>query len=289
MLFIGIVTFPYHSIANSQIFNLQPRTETPSIPKAVQNDQSDDDLPLPNLADLDKADDTQKFDTQNFIKNKMIDLVTKSLQNLPQSPSQKSKDLAEKSNQNDEQTTQKTADDFGQCHPKAYQVGIKHFKYDEALKSDLVWSGYGVKNHRKYLIHKQAKPALDEMVKAAKKDGITLKPNSIFRSISRQKQIVDTKLKTQKPYDIYHVSSPAGYSEHHTGLAIDFNSIDKTFDRSSAYRWLLKNAQKFGFEQTFTKEYSEWSGVSEESWHWRYVGKNGEFTHVFQASINREC
>lgn len=178
---------------------------------------------------------------------------------------------------------------YGQCHPEAYQVGIKHFKYTEARKSDLVWSGYGTQGEQKYLIHKQAKPALDEMIKAAKKDGITLKPNSIFRSVDRQKQIVTNKLKTQKPYDVYHISSPAGYSEHHTGLAMDFNSIDSTFDHSSAYRWLLKNAEKFGFEQTFTQDYSEWSGVSEESWHWRYIGKNGEFAYIFQASINRQC
>ena len=127
------------------------------------------------------------------------------------------------------------------------------------------------------------------MIKAAKKDGVTLKPNSIFRSVNRQKQIIEHKLKTQKPYDVYHISSPAGYSEHHTGLAVDFNSIDNTFDHSSAYRWLLKNAEKFGFEQTFTQDYSEWSGVSEESWHWRYIGKNGEFAYIFQASINRQC
>lgn len=291
---IGTLPLSHYTMANSQILEnqnvtiktLQPNEDIISLhhnaPLTTKISLAKNRELAPTLEEKTNHNNLNNdIDTQTFIKNKIIDLLEKSLKNTQEQSSKDadSKDLDEKLNN----------DDFGECHPQAYRVGIKHFKYAETKKEDLVWSGYGVKNHRKYLIHKQAKPALDEMIKTAKKDGVTLKPNSIFRSVNRQKQIIEHKLKTQKPYDVYHISSPAGYSEHHTGLAVDFNSIDSTFDRSSAYRWLLKNAEKFGFEQTFTQEYSEWSGVSEESWHWRYIGKNGEFAYIFQASINRQC
>ncbi len=291
---IGTLSLSHYTMANSQILEnqnvtvktLQPNEDIISLhhnaPLTTKISLVKNRELAPTLEEKTNHNNLNNdIDTQTFIKNKIIDLLEKSLKNTQEQSSKDadSKDLDEKLNN----------DDFGECHLQAYQVGIKHFKYAETKKEDLVWSGYGVKNHRKYLIHKQAKPALDEMIKAAKKDGITLKPNSIFRSVNRQKQIIEHKLKTQKPYDVYHISSPAGYSEHHTGLAMDFNSIDNTFDHSSAYRWLLKNAEKFGFEQTFTQEYSTWSGVSEESWHWRYIGKNGEFAYIFQASINRQC
>lgn len=293
-ILIGTLSLSHYTMANSQILGnqnvtiktLQPNEDIISLHhnalSITKIGLAKNSEPASTLDEKTNHNNLNNdIDTQTFIKNKIIDLLEKSLKNTQEQSSKDadSKDLDEKLNN----------DDFGECHPQAYQVGIKHFKYAETKKEDLVWSGYGVKNHRKYLIHKQAKPALDEMIKAAKKDGITLKPNSIFRSVNRQKQIIEHKLKTQKPYDVYHISSPAGYSEHHTGLAVDFNSIDSTFDRSSAYRWLLKNAEKFGFEQTFTQDYSEWSGVSEESWHWRYIGKNGEFVYIFQASINRQC
>lgn len=159
------------------------------------------------------------------------------------------------------------------CSPDALSVGIQHFSYDEAFAENLVWSGYGNKNEENKLIHKDVKEALQTLIKAAAKDKVVLYPGSIFRSTKLQKSIIERKLRqNQPPKIIYHTSSPAGYSEHHTGYAVDFSPIDDKFTEHKGYKWLLKNAHKYGWEQTFTKEYSEKSGVSEESWHWRYVG-----------------
>lgn len=176
----------------------------------------------------------------------------------------------------------------GLCAPEALAVGIKHFKYADANPSDLVASGYG--NDPKFKIHKSAKPALQEMIAAAKKDGVTLTPGSILRTSSRQAQIIANKKKQgQSAKQIYYTSSHPGYSEHHTGLAVDFSPINDSFAKTAGYLWLKNNAHKYGFYQTFTTEYSTYSGVSEESWHWRFEGKNGEFAHVFEASKNRLC
>lgn len=174
------------------------------------------------------------------------------------------------------------------CAPEALAVGIKHFRYEDA--TDLVWSGYGTRNDPKYSIHPAAKEPLRELVNAAKRDGVTLTPGSIFRSAARQRQIVNNKRSQgQSPRQIYYSSSHPGFSEHHTGLAVDFTPINNSFANTPAYRWLRSHAAQYGWEQTFTADYSAYSGVSEESWHWRYVGKNGEFAHIFAASKNRAC
>lgn len=176
----------------------------------------------------------------------------------------------------------------GLCAPEALRVGIKHFRYADANPSDLVASGYG--SDPKFKIHRDAKPALQEMVNAAKRDGVTLTPGSILRTSSRQAQIVaDKKKKGQSAQQIYYTSSHPGYSEHHTGLAVDFSPINHSFAKTAGYRWLKQHAHEYGFYQTFTPEYSAYSSVSEESWHWRYEGRNGEFAYVFEASKNRRC
>lgn len=159
------------------------------------------------------------------------------------------------------------------CSPDALAVGIKHFSYQEAFAEDLVWSGYGDKNHENKLIHKDVKTPLQELVKAAAKDKVALYPSSIFRSVRAQDVIVKRKIRQkQSPKTIYTTSSPAGFSEHHTGYAVDFAPIDDKFAKSKGYRWLKEHAKEYGWEQTFTPNFSSQTGVSEESWHWRYVG-----------------
>lgn len=159
------------------------------------------------------------------------------------------------------------------CSPDALAVGIEHFAYDEVFAEDLVWSGFGDKTHENKLIHKDAYQPLQELVKAAAKDKVALYPSSIFRSVRAQEVITKRKFNQKQPAKtVYYTSSPAGFSEHHTGYAVDFAPIDAKFAKTKGYQWLINHAHQYGWEQTFTPDYSAKSGVSEESWHWRYVG-----------------
>jgi LAS superfamily LD-carboxypeptidase LdcB len=68
-------------------------------------------------------------------------------------------------------------------------------------------------------------------------------------------------------------SAPPGYSEHHTGLTFDINSVSKSEWSSSPalqklYTWLKTNASKYGFTQSFPES----RGTRFEHWHWRYDG-----------------
>jgi D-alanyl-D-alanine carboxypeptidase len=74
-------------------------------------------------------------------------------------------------------------------------------------------------------------------------------------------------------------SAPPGYSEHQTGLCVDFITANMTgltnagFEPTAAFRWLKENACQFGFILRYPKDKVDTTGYSYESWHFRFVGK----------------
>ena len=86
---------------------------------------------------------------------------------------------------------------------------------------------------------------------------------------------------------------PAGQTEHHTGKAVDLyvnESASKpvfTIDDSayaSTYSWLYKNAYKYGFIHRYPAEKASVTGVSNEQYHFRYVGV-AHATYMYQNNL----
>ncbi len=145
--------------------------------------------------------------------------------------------------------------------------GITHYKYSDCAKKNLVVCG-------KKQVHKELAKAFERMQADALKDGIKLEIISGFRSIEYQKTIFPCKFKNLTPSEEEFIarlkySAPAGFSEHHTGLAIDINSLEEDFADTKEYEWLLKHANSYGFEMSFPKNNEQ--GLGFEPWHWRYV------------------
>lgn len=76
------------------------------------------------------------------------------------------------------------------------------------------------------------------------------------------------------------ISARAGYSEHQTGLAVDFGSHNQTScDLNTCYQlsaegaWLAENSWKYGFILRFPEGKEEVTGYQFEPWHFRYVGR----------------
>ena len=65
-----------------------------------------------------------------------------------------------------------------------------------------------------------------------------------------------------------------GHSEHHTGLAVDFNNVARDFENTDAYAWLMENAEKYGFVERYPEDKEEITGIDYECWHFRYVGRD---------------
>jgi D-alanyl-D-alanine carboxypeptidase len=117
-----------------------------------------------------------------------------------------------------------------------------------------------------------AAAAWKKLKQAAEDDGINLMPLSGFRSVARQGQIIRRKLAAgQQIRDILRLVAAPGYSEHHTGRAIDIGTpgetdLEESFARTAAFRWLWKNAGRFGFHLSYPK--GNRHGIAYEPWHW---------------------
>ena len=121
----------------------------------------------------------------------------------------------------------------------------------------------------------EAADAYQELVEAAKKDGITLVATTAYRSYSFQSYLYNSYKEKdgQQAADTY--SARPGFSEHQTGLAADLNDPNYSARRLSPsdYEWLKNNADKYGFIIRFPEGTDNITGYQEEDWHIRYLGK----------------
>lgn len=67
-------------------------------------------------------------------------------------------------------------------------------------------------------------------------------------------------------------SARPGFSEHQTGLTMDFSPIEESFATSAASAWLTENAYKYGWVLRYPAPKESVTGYMYEPWHWRYVG-----------------
>lgn len=117
------------------------------------------------------------------------------------------------------------------------------------------------------------KNSFNELKSDASSIGLNIYASSGYRSYSDQKYIYNNyvKMDGQEKADTY--SARAGYSEHQTGLAIDVNTIDMTFDNTEESIWLKENCYRYGFIIRYPKNKDSITGYMYEPWHIRYVGK----------------
>lgn len=124
---------------------------------------------------------------------------------------------------------------------------------------------------------KANKVAIEEakkMIADAKKEGMNIIINSAYRSYKDQEEVVSTYQKLYGDSYIEKYVLKPGFSEHQTGLGFDFGSTtSKIFVESNEYKWMEKNCYKYGFIHRFKTNYEDVTGIKNEAWHYRYVGK----------------
>ena len=102
--------------------------------------------------------------------------------------------------------------------------------------------------------------------------GIMLLIVSGFRGITYQADLFRKKLAAgQSIADILCVNAAPGFSQHHTGRAIDIATPDSRpltleFESTPAFGWLTDNAGRFGFTMSYARD-NPW-GIEYEPWHW---------------------
>ncbi len=184
-------------------------------------------------------------------------------------------------------------------HPAHLRAGIEHVgelpldrleerlhalgldgEYGERTGLSLVaepdWLAFaGFDRYRRPLwLQVDAARAWNHMHEAALRDDVVLEAISGYRSHDYQLGIFERKLaRGLGVEEILTVNAAPGYSEHHSGLALDIGAPDEppaeeSFEQTTAFAWLRDNAGGHGFVMSYPRDNPH--GIVYEPWHWRY-------------------
>jgi len=163
---------------------------------------------------------------------------------------------------------------------------LGHLNYQEAPTSDLV----AITPDQRVKLRSAAAEKFLQMQADAKAQGIILEAISGFRSINDQEHLFFNvkEERGEVTTERAAISAPPGYSEHHTGYAIDIGDgktpathLQNSFAQTAAFLWLQENAARYSFEMSFPKDNPQ--GISYEPWHWRFVGNSHSLETFYRA------
>lgn len=126
----------------------------------------------------------------------------------------------------------------------------------------------------------EAFQAWSAMRDAAAAEGVTIHLISAFRSLEYQQQLIERKIQGGQSIDtILAVNAAPGFSEHHSGRAIDVGTLDcdalvEAFEHTEAFAWLQRRAAEFGYRLSFPRDNPH--GIAYEPWHWCFVKTDSE-------------
>ena len=171
------------------------------------------------------------------------------------------------------------------------------YSFADSLKDKGTTNLYKYEGHGSYYVlpgsdtrvHTSIIPSLKQMifdlVDANTTLGTTSDSDRIFITGAYRDTALQTTLNTNNPQS--QPESP-GYSEHHTGLAVDIKVLSNSATilvRDNEYEWLESNCAKYGFVFRYDSSKATVTGISDESYHLRYVG----IPHATYMSSNNLC
>lgn len=129
-------------------------------------------------------------------------------------------------------------------------------------------------------ISNKAKTDFVAMNSAALADGVNFTIVSSYRSYASQNSIYNNYVATYGQASTDAFSARPGYSEHQTGLAIDFGSstnsncnLEGCFGTATEGYWLANHSLEYGFLLRYTADKQQITGYKAEPWHFRYIGR----------------
>lgn len=145
------------------------------------------------------------------------------------------------------------------------------------------------------LLRDEAATATEQLVAAAKAEGVNLMVVSGYRSYGLQQSVYAGNVAREGQAEADKTSARPGHSEHQTGLAVDLGGtngicqLQTCFSQTPEGKWLAANAYKYGFVIRYPEGQEGIVGYTFEPWHLRYVGpelatetqKNGQTLEQF--------
>ena len=148
-------------------------------------------------------------------------------------------------------------------------------------------------------IEKETYKQYISLEKALKEDGINIKLDSAYRSVQSQQELWDEWVNTPEKglaYAKKFMAAP-GYSEHHTGLAIDIclekdgelvYDNDKMFADIETFLKIHAKLADYGFILRYLKGKEDTTGYTYEPWHIRYVGSKKIAKEIMENNLTLE-
>ena len=125
-------------------------------------------------------------------------------------------------------------------------------------------------------LRRRAAQGWRRMRQHAAREGIALDAISGYRSHAYQLGIFERKrARGQSLQQILTVNAAPGFSEHHSGLALDIGTpgeppAEASFERTPAFAWLQAHAGGHGFVLSYPRDNPH--GIVYEPWHWCWRG-----------------
>lgn len=131
------------------------------------------------------------------------------------------------------------------------------------------------------LVDERIYEPLISMIQEAEEEGYYMVVVEAFRTEEEQQAMMNEKVNAYmdegypkilaKEMAEKWVAVP-GTSEHQLGIAVDINP---DYDKSGreVYDWLAENAHEYGFIRRYPEDKVKITGIMNEPWHYRYVGK----------------
>lgn len=136
---------------------------------------------------------------------------------------------------------------------------------------------------------------LEMMFEQMSKQGIYAKAGEGYRTHNEQQKMMNDKINAflAEGYSAKKADELArdwvavpGYSEHELGIAVDINA-DGSSEPDEVYSWLADNAYKYGFIRRYPPGKERITGISNEPWHYRYVGTEAA-EYIYEHDLTLE-
>jgi D-alanyl-D-alanine carboxypeptidase len=124
----------------------------------------------------------------------------------------------------------------------------------------------------------EAADQFNKMCLEAKGAGFEIVMTTAYRAYGFQSTLYNNYVSNYGQAEADKFSAKPGHSEHQTGLAVDVTSptveyrLTEAFDKTAEWKWLIENADEFGYILRYPKDKSDITGYIYEPWHFRYVG-----------------
>lgn len=154
------------------------------------------------------------------------------------------------------------------------------------------WSSEFVELSNGEKVDERIYPSLQQMFDDMRSQGVYPVVREGYRSRERQQELLDEKTQEYEKEGYSHskalnaaketVAEP-GTSEHELGLSVDINAA-QGYENEDVYKWLEKNAYKYGFIMRYPANKQSVTGIEYEPWHYRYVGKDAA-KEIYESGV----